>query len=91
MNQPLFVVAEAGFDIEDEPYINLVKCNNMSKAKEVFISMLKSFVGYEEGVISEDDEDTEKHQTFEDEYGEFIHNGKYIDYSERYFLQIKEI
>lgn len=87
MKQPLFIVTEAGFDIDDEPYMNLIRCNSMSDAKEIFISRLKSFVGYEE---EEDDEDTEEHQTFEDEYDEFIYNGKYTDYK-RYILQIKEI
>lgn len=89
MKQPMFIVAEAGFDSDDEPYMNLIKCSSMSEAEEVFIERLKSFVGYEEE-DDDDDEDTEEHQTFEDEYDEFIYNRKYTDYM-RYILQIKMI
>lgn len=88
--QPLYIVVEAGFDIDDEPYANLAKCFSMSEAREVFIEKLKNFVCYEEPE-EDPDEDEEPPQSFEEEYDENIYTGKYVDYDERYLLQIKEV
>ena len=90
--QPLYIVVEAGFDIDDEPFANLTKCFSMPEAREVFIEKLKNFVCYEEP--EEDDDDEEEDEpvpSFEEEYDENIYTGKYVDYDERYLLQIKEV
>ena len=91
--QPLFVVIEVDFDIDDEPYVNLVKCFSISEARKIFIERLKSFTGYEE-TEEDDDEDEEEDEpapSFEEEYDEEIYTGKFVDYNERYLLQIKEV
>lgn len=89
--QPLYIVVEAGFDIDDEPFVNVAKCFSMPEAREIFIEKLKNFTCYEEPEEEDPDEDDEPAPSFEEEYDEEIYTGKFVDYNERYLLQIKEV
>ena len=99
----IIVVAETGFDVEGEQYINIEKAETMEESREAFIAKLKSFLGVEDydepsepdesDDESDDDDDdwADDRESFEDEYKDQIDAGKYVDYNENYLLQIKVI
>lgn len=84
-DKEIIIVAETGFDFDDEQYINLETADSMEDARKAFIAKLKTFLGVE------DYDDSVEEESFEDEYKSSIDAGKYVDYDENYLLQIKVI
>ena len=84
MESKKYIVAEAGWDYDGEPFVDTQMFNTHEEAKDEFIDRLMLELGYERS----NDEDVAK---FKKEYAAKINEGKYNDYTQRYLLAIEEV
>lgn len=75
-----YVVVEAGWDMDAEPFCYVTKPSAYKKAKEEFDSRLMAHLGY-----SDDDNGVENYNS------KYAKVDKYDDYIGRYLLCVKEI